>query len=102
MAREGTNAKAAKRKHARYILSVFQQLSKAFACVDHENLLTSLHFCRIREVSEDWFRSHLTNRRQKVEVKIIQFKIFSLTGEYETWRSPSINSTACIIHNTYK
>jgi hypothetical protein len=37
-------------------------------CANHEILLAKLHFCGIRGVFEDWFRSYLTNRREDVEV----------------------------------
>jgi hypothetical protein len=37
--------------------------------VNHEILLHKLHIYGIQGVSEDWFRSHFTNRRQKVEEK---------------------------------
>jgi len=37
--------------------------------VIHEILLDKLHFYGILGVSEDWFRSYLANRRQKVQVK---------------------------------
>jgi len=36
--------------------------------MNHEVLLTILHFCGIQGVSLDWFMSYLTKRRQKVEV----------------------------------
>ena len=48
---------------------IFCDLVKAFDCMNHEILLAKLHFYRIWGVSEDWFTSYLTNRRQKVEVK---------------------------------
>jgi len=48
---------------------IFCDLAKAFDCVNHLILLAILHFCGIGGVSEDWFRSYLTNRREKVEGK---------------------------------
>jgi len=33
-------------------------------------LLTKLYFYGIRGVSEDWFRSYLANRRQKIQVEL--------------------------------
>jgi hypothetical protein len=42
------------------------------ACVNHEILLAKLHSSGIRRVSEYWFRSCLTNGRQKVEVKSVK------------------------------
>jgi Reverse transcriptase (RNA-dependent DNA polymerase). len=47
---------------------IFCDLAKAFDCMNHELLLATLHFYGILRVSEDWFSSYLTNRRQKVEV----------------------------------
>jgi hypothetical protein len=32
-------------------------------------LLTKLHFYGIQGITIDWFRSYLTNRKQKVEIK---------------------------------
>jgi hypothetical protein len=42
---------------------------KNFDCVNHEILLTKLHFYGIQGVTIDCFWSYLTNRRQKVEIK---------------------------------
>ena len=52
-----------------HIEGVFCDLVKAFDFLNQEILLAKLHFCGIWGVSEDWFRSCLANRRQKVEVK---------------------------------
>jgi hypothetical protein len=52
-----------------HVGGIFCDLAKAFVCVNYQNLLAKLHFYGIQGISEDWFRSYLTNRRQKVEVK---------------------------------
>jgi hypothetical protein len=52
-----------------YVGGTFCDLSKAFDCVNHEILLTKLHFYGIQGITIDWFRSYSTNRKQKVEIK---------------------------------
>ena len=49
---------------------IFCALAKAFDCVNHEIVLGKLHFFGIQGISVDWFKSFLTNRRQKVEVNL--------------------------------
>jgi len=49
-----------------YFGGISCDLSKAFDCVYHEILLTTLHFYGIQGITIDWFRSYLTNRKQKV------------------------------------
>ena len=41
---------------------VFVDLQKAFDTVDHQILLAKLNHYEIREVSNDWFKSYLSNR----------------------------------------
>jgi hypothetical protein len=48
---------------------IFCDLAKAFDCVNHEMLLTKLHFYGIQGIAAKWFRSYLTDRKQKVEVE---------------------------------
>ena len=43
---------------------IFSDFEKTFDCMNHRILLTKLHLYGIRGVSEDWFSSCLTNRRQ--------------------------------------
>jgi len=52
-----------------YVGGIFCDLSKAFDCVNHEILLTKLHFYGIQGITIEWSRSYLTNRKQKVEIK---------------------------------
>ena len=51
-----------------HVGGIFCALAKAFDCVNHEIVLAKLHFYGIQGISEDCFKSCLTNRRQKVEV----------------------------------
>jgi len=55
--------------HNLYVGRIFCDLSKVFDCVNQEILLTKLHFYGIQGISIEWFRSYLTNRKQKVEIK---------------------------------
>ena len=50
------------------ILVVFVNLQKAFDTVDHQILLLKLNHYEIRGVSNDWFKSYLSNRNQYVSI----------------------------------
>jgi hypothetical protein len=54
---------------------IFCDLLKAFYCVNHEILLAKLHYYGIQETAANWFRSYLTNRQPKTEIK--SFEKFS-------------------------
>ena len=43
-------------------------MQKAFDTVDHQILLAKLHHYGIRGVSNDWFKSYLSNRNQYVSI----------------------------------
>ena len=47
---------------------VFADLQKAFDTVDHQILLAKLNHYGIRGVSNDWFKSYLSNRNQYVSI----------------------------------
>jgi hypothetical protein len=65
-----------------YVGGIFCDLSKAFDCLNHEILLTKLHFYGIRGITIDWFRSYLTNRKQKVEIKSLS-STHNLVSDWE-------------------
>ena len=47
---------------------VFVDLQKAFDIVDHQILLVKLNHCGIHGVSNDWFKSYLSNRNQYASI----------------------------------
>ena len=47
---------------------IFVDLQKSFDTVDHKILLKELNHYGVRGVSNDWFRSYLSNRQQYVSV----------------------------------
>ena len=47
---------------------VFVDLQKAFDTVDQQILLAKLNYYGIREVSNDWFKSYLSNHHQYVYI----------------------------------
>jgi hypothetical protein len=52
-----------------HIGGILFDLAKASDCVNHEVLLIKLHFYGIQGSAANLFRSYLTVRRQKVEIK---------------------------------
>jgi hypothetical protein len=56
-----------------HVEGIFYDFSKAFDCMNHEMFSAKLHFCAIQGVSEDCFRSSVTNTRQKVASKVTYF-----------------------------
>jgi hypothetical protein len=52
-----------------HVGGIFCDLAKAFDCVNHEILLAKLHFYGSQGTAANWFRSCLTNRKEKVEIK---------------------------------
>jgi len=64
-----------------HVGGIFCDLGKAFDGINHAISLAKLCFHEIRGVSEDWVWYHLSNRKQKVEVKSPNTaQTFSLTG----------------------
>jgi hypothetical protein len=60
---------------------MFCDLAKAFDCVHHESLLLKLQNYGIQGVNADWFRSYLSNRKKRVEIKTNTAQIYHSTWE---------------------
>ncbi|GFG38826.1 hypothetical protein Cfor_11239 [Coptotermes formosanus] len=53
----------------RHVGGIFCALAKAFDCVNHDILLFKLHFYGIQGETADWFRSYLSNIKQRAEAE---------------------------------
>ena len=56
----------------------FVDLQKAFDTVDHQILLAKLNYYGIRGVSNDWFKSYLSNRNQYVSINVYESDLAAL------------------------
>ena len=61
------------------VLSIFLDFSKAFDCIDHELLLSKLGKYGFRGVSNDWFNSYLSDRKQFVYINETDSDLKSVT-----------------------
>jgi hypothetical protein len=52
-----------------HVGGTFCALAKAFNCVNHEIVLSKLQHSGTEGVNADWFRSYLSDRKQRVEIK---------------------------------
>ena len=63
-----------------YAVSLFLDLSKAFDTVNHSILLSKLNFYGIRDVENQWFRSYLIKRKQRVYVNGAESSFLSVNS----------------------
>ena len=67
---------------------VFADLQKAFDTVDHQILFAKLNHYRIRGVSNDWFKSYLSNRNQYVSISGYESGLAAVNcGVLKLWAS---------------
>ena len=61
------------------VVSIFMDFSKAFDCLDQDILLNKLKSYGIRGITNQWFKSYLSNRKQFVSVNEINSAIRPVT-----------------------
>ena len=61
------------------LISLFLDLSKAFDCLDHSQLLCKLEYYGIRGILLDWFLSYLSNRKQYVIIDDFKSELQQIT-----------------------
>ena len=61
----------------KFACGIFIDLRKAFDTVDHDILLKKLEYYGIRGLSNEWFRSYLTDRKQFVSINGFNSRIIS-------------------------
>lgn len=64
-----------------YIAGIFCDQTMAFDCVNNELLFSKLKFYGVRDVSLEWLKSHLNNRKKRVDLEIIKTYCYSLGWE---------------------
>ena len=59
---------------------IFADLQKAFDNVDHEIFLAKFNQYGVCGVSNDWFRSYLSNRQQYVSINVYDSGLTKING----------------------
>ena len=61
------------------VLSIFLDFSKAFDSINHQILLSKLNKSGFRGITNQWFKSYLTNRKQYVTINDISSDLQTIT-----------------------
>jgi hypothetical protein len=85
-----------------HVGGIFCDLAKAFDCINHEILLTKLHYFGIQGATASWFRFYITGRKQKIKITLYNPKYLLKLGNNRAWHSTGVNFRAFAFHNLYK
>jgi hypothetical protein len=53
-----------------HVSGICCDLAKAFDCINHELLLSKLHYVGIQGAMANWFELYLTDRKQTMEIRL--------------------------------
>jgi hypothetical protein len=64
-----------------HIAGIFCDLAKAFDYVNHDILIMKLQHYGLQGANINWFKSYLSNRKQRVKLNISNTNTVSLPGK---------------------
>jgi uncharacterized protein YutD len=68
-------------KNKLLVVGIFCELTKAFDYVNHDMLIEKLKYYGVNEAGNDWFKSCLHNRRQRVDINVSNVQNYSCIWE---------------------
>jgi len=79
----------------KFHIGIFCDPTKAFDCVNHDVLTAKFEHYGIQESTLNWFKSYLSNRRQRTKLSINKDQMY-----YSTWEIGARSNTRLCVRST--